>query len=210
MTSAPLILCAALSKEEHPIALAAAQQFSAAVNTALGSVWPIKLVLANADGRIASASIWIASMIDDVSRREPIEATTQRWQERRQRWSQRGGKRILLATLFGSVPCVSGDPTKVERLRRLNMMALRLSRESGIEIVDIDRLFSLCGARKLATDYRCRGESAAQLAGHAITAAIFAGGLDDFLPAEVQERAATLHGGIQDVAGILQRRTTLS
>ncbi len=206
MTSETLTVYTVVGEDERPVIIAALQQLSTAVNAALGHDWPITLVLSDVEGHIGAGSILIASLIEDVQRSEAIEVTMQRWLERIERWSQQGQPRILLPTLFRKLSPVSGDRTTIERLRRLNMMALHLSRRTGIEIVDVDRLFALCGARTLGTDYRCQGAHAAALGGHAIAAAIFAGGLDDFLEARVQEAAAMHHGGAQDIATILQRR----
>ena len=50
----------------------------------------------------------------------------------------------------------------MERIRRLNQMVIGYSRESGIEIVDLDRQFALFGARRLGTNYLCLGEAAVQ------------------------------------------------
>jgi hypothetical protein len=206
LSSLPLTLVAMVGEAERPIAIAAARQVSAAASAVLGSDWTVTLILSDPDNRTISGSIRIASLIDDVLRDESVETTTRRWLERIERWSLEGKSRILLSTLFRRVGPADSDSVDVERLRRLNMMALFLSRSTGIEIVDIDRLFAWCGARRLATDYRCLGQHAAELGGHAIAAAIFAGGLDDFLPADVQEAAARQHGGIQDMRAILKRR----
>jgi hypothetical protein len=204
--SAKLPLLTTVGEAERPVAIAAARQLSAAVGTALGADWPVALFLSDPEGETGSGSIWIASLIGDVGRDEAIETTTRRWQERIERWSHRGNPRILLSTLFRSVASSDDRRATVERLRRLNMMALSLSRSTGVEIVDIDRLFAWYGRDTLGTDYRCVGERAALLGGHAIAAAIFAGGLDEVLPGPVQEAAARHHGGIDDVATILDRR----
>ncbi len=209
MKTAALTLCATMGEAERPMIRAAAHQLSAAVSAVLGSPWPVSVVAADCADGVPPGSIWIASLIEDVRRSERIEATMQRWRERIEGWSRHGAPRILLTTLFRSVPLSTDDQTSLERLRRLNRMAIALSCETGIEIVDIDRLFSWCGARSLETDYRCRGQRAAELGGHAIAAAIFAAGLDDFLPADVQENANKQHGGILDVAAIFQRRTSM-
>jgi hypothetical protein len=206
MTTAQLTLAATVSDGERPLAIAAARQLSAAVSSALGSEWPVSFIQTGPDDDVASGSIRIASLVDDVLRDEAIETMTRRWAERIERWSQAGTSRILLSTLFRSVARGHGDDRVIERLRRLNMMALSLSRTTGIEIVDIDRLFAWCGARRLQTDYRCLGPSAAELGGHAIVAAIFAGGLDDVLPAHIQEKAATEHGGLLHLTTIFERR----
>ena len=205
MTAEPC-LYAAMGEQARPLVSAAARQLSAAVGTVLGRPWPVAVDPSEPAGTAPAGAILIASLIEDVMRKEPIETTTRRWQERIERWSHRGISRILLCTLFRNVSGPVKGEVDIERLRRLDMMALYLSRNEGIEIVDVDRLFAWCGARTLGTDYRCLGPRAAELGGHAMVATIFAGSLDDFLPADVQDAAARQHGGSQDLAAIMQRR----
>lgn len=186
--------------------MAASRQLSAAVGAALGRNWPVPVVFCDLADDSASGVVWIVSMAEDATRREDIEVTTRRWMERIGHLARPGERRILLTTLFRCVSPAQGAQPTIERIRRLNVMAMHLSRSTGIEIVDIDRLFALHGARALGSDYRCLGPHAAELAGHAIAACIFEGGLDEFLSAHIQEEAARRHGGAEDLSTILQRR----
>ncbi|WP_068078216.1 hypothetical protein [Novosphingobium lentum] len=208
--SSALTLCVAVGDDERPLVVAAARQLAAAVSAALGRTWPVSIERVDPERGNAAGQIWIASLMDDVSRKEDIDATARRWLARIERWSYPGKPRILLSTLFRHVPPSPGGRITIERLRRLNWMGMYLSRSAGIEIVDIDRLFALCGARALGTDYRCLGPHAAELGGHAIAAAILAGNMDKMIPAPIQEAAARRHGGILDVAAVVQRRVVAS
>ena len=75
------------------------------------------------------------------------------------------------------------------RIRRLNLLAADISRQSGAFVIDIDRRLADVGARRLGTDYRLHGATAADLAGNAIAREILVNGLDALASAEVQDRA---------------------
>lgn len=97
-----------------------------------------------------------------------------------------GHATLLIPTLFRRA-----DAERIESVRRLNLHAVALSRSLGVQIVDLDRIFALVGARTLA---RAPG-LAQELAAHAIVGAILAAGLDAFVGAERQERARLRNGG---------------
>ena len=118
---------------------------------------------------------------------------------------------MLLCTVFRHVAPPIGDagdalPAKRERIRRLNLMAIDLSHDTGAGVVDVDRAFSHVGARSLATDHRLTGRAAAEVAAHTIVAGILAAGLDDVVPPDVQERAAQFQGALRDIDQFLARR----
>jgi hypothetical protein len=93
----------------------------------------------------------------------------------------------------------------VERFRRLNLMAIELSRELDFEIVDVDRLLALCGARTIGAEYRGASHAAARLSGHAVAAAILDGDMDAWIDAVQQHRAGTAHGGVRDIRRLIER-----
>lgn len=75
------------------------------------------------------------------------------------------------------------------RIRRLNLMAAELSRQTGAFVVDIDRVIADIGGRNLQADYCLASPAAAAVAGHAIALCIVANGLDAFISSESQEKA---------------------
>jgi hypothetical protein len=75
------------------------------------------------------------------------------------------------------------------RIRRLNLLAADISRETGSFVIDIDRRLADVGARRLRTDYRLQGAAAADLAGKAIATEIILNGLHALASVEVQDRA---------------------
>lgn len=97
-----------------------------------------------------------------------------------------GHATLLIPTLFRHV-----GAARIESIRRLNLHAIGLSRSLGVQIVDLDRIFALVGARTLAQAPRL----AQELAAHALVGAILAAGLDTFAVAERQEQARLRNGG---------------
>ena len=93
-----------------------------------------------------------------------------------------GHATLLIPTLFRRAD-------EIERIRRLNLHAITLSRALGVQVVDLDRIFALVGARSLIPAL------AEELAAHAIVGAILAAGLDAFASPERQERARLRNGG---------------
>jgi hypothetical protein len=75
------------------------------------------------------------------------------------------------------------------RIRRLNLLAMELSRQIGVFVIDIDRVVADIGGRNLQTDYRLNSPEAAAVAGHTIALCIVANGLDVFVPIETQDKA---------------------
>ncbi len=74
------------------------------------------------------------------------------------------------------------------RIRRLDLLAVELSQQTGAFVVDIDRVIADIGGRNLHTDYRLNGEAAASVAGQAIALGLIVNGLDALVPFEVQEQ----------------------
>ena len=93
-----------------------------------------------------------------------------------------GHETLLIPTIFRH-----GDA--IERVRRMNLQAIRLSRTSGVQIVDLDRIFALVGARFLSPAL------IDELNAHAIVGAILSAGLDAFASAGRQEQARLRNGG---------------
>jgi hypothetical protein len=122
---------------------------------------------------------------------------------------QATGAPVFVVNVFRHVAGRAGDgsPSPVlERIRRLDLMAVRLSRELGIGVVDIDRAFAHIGARALGSDYRMSGVLAAEVAGHTLAWSLLSFGLDDALDPELQEKARAALGPLSDINAIVGRR----
>jgi hypothetical protein len=74
------------------------------------------------------------------------------------------------------------------RIRRLNLLAAELSRQTGAFIVDIDRVIADRGGRNLQADYRLDSPAATEVAGQAVAFSVTVNGLDAITPFETQER----------------------
>lgn len=184
----PLAIEAFVHETERPALAAASRQLADALSAATGAAHSVALrfsetlpVVAFGGGR----RVVVASMLVEIPGRDKsLDRAEARW---------RGQLAALkdppfLCTIFRYAGN-RGSSAVVERIRRLNFMAIQLSHATGAPVVDIDRTFGYFGARQLQTDYRLGGRLASELAGHAIVASILAGGLDDVVPADAQERA---------------------
>ena len=95
------------------------------------------------------------------------------------------GGAVFLCSIFRAC----ADREKLERIRRLNLLAVEISRQTGAAIIDLDRFFANFGARPLETDCRLGGAKAADFAARIMTDALLAVGFDDDVPADVLSAA---------------------
>ena len=97
---------------------------------------------------------------------------------------------MFVSTVFRHVPDDdSADQSRLVRVRRLNLLAAELSRETGLFVIDIDRTLAAIGARKLQTDYRLKGDYAADAAAKVMALAIVSAGLDGYVSFDAQDAA---------------------
>jgi hypothetical protein len=80
----------------------------------------------------------------------------------------------------------SSDALRI-RIRRLNLLAAEISRETGVYVIDLDRVLADIGARRIQTDYRLTGTAAAEMAGHFIALTLVSNALDAVAPFELQD-----------------------
>jgi len=212
---APIVIDAVVADAERPAVIAACEQLHECLRAAAGRSWPIELRFRPAPAAIAGPSLptlAILSLLPELARGDEPEA------ERAARW------RAALAPLVDVVPAVfvctifrhvaaGGAPDAptagvrlVERIRRLNLFAAELSHDTGVGVLDLDRVLAHIGARELQSDYRLSGRIAAEVAGHAIVAGMLAVGLDDIVPPDVQERAQRFQGNLWGIYAYVSRR----
>lgn len=143
--------------------------------------------------------ITIISLLPEVANyREPWAEVEKRFRERCQALMSADGAVVFLCTVFRHVATGdSADPARLIRIRRLDLLAAELSRETGLFVVDLDRSLADIGASKLHTDYRLGGECASQAAGKFIALAVLSAGLDAYLPFEVQDAARATVANVQ-------------
>jgi hypothetical protein len=196
----PLAIEAVVHPVERPTLVAATRQLADVLSTASGVPYSIALrfgdALASVGRQEGRRAIIVASLQLEVpGRDEPLSETETRWRDGLSSLTAPDLASAFVCTIFRHV----AGPDRaaiIERIRRLNLLAATLSHDTGVNVIDIDRLFALAGARKLQTDYRLGGPRAAEFAGHTIVAGILAAGLDDFFPPEIQERAKQAQGAM--------------
>jgi hypothetical protein len=97
---------------------------------------------------------------------------------------------VFLCTVFRHVSSGdSADRSRLVRIRRLNLLAAELSRETGLFVVDLDRSLADVGAVRLQTDYRLDGTYAADAAAKTMALAVVSAGLDAHVSFDVQDAA---------------------
>ena len=137
------------------------------------------------------AGLIVTSLLPEVANYEESWALVEhRLRKRYQKLAGSDGAVVFLCTILRHVPVRgSSDHARLIRIRRLNLLAAEISRETGAFVVDIDRSLADVGASKLATDYRLEGEYASQAAAKFIALAVLSVGLDDYVAFETQDAA---------------------
>jgi hypothetical protein len=208
-TLQPIVIQAAVDVRERPAVIAGAQQLAEALRVAAGVDWPVQLTLFD-PGRLGeppAGSVAVLSLLADAEREEAFDDTQARWRDQAGALTARGIP-VLVLTVFRAVGdrgSVSGQRL-LQRIRRLNRMALDLSHALGVNVVDVDRAFAHIGARILGTDYGLGGRLAAEVGGHTLTLCLLTLGLDDTIPPDVQERARAHHGPLREINTLVRRR----
>ena len=143
---------------------------------------------------IASMSVHLHEDVGD------LQSVKKRWRDQIETFRGEGCVEIFLMTIF---PYISkseraADPEgalrHVEKIRRLNMLAIELSHETGVSIIDIGRWFSAIGANLLKTDYRLGGPQAQWAAAEFTVATVLEAGLDPYFDAPPQVNGAARLG----------------
>lgn len=142
--------------------------------------------LQNADAK----SILVTSLVLEVDTPEPWTDIEPRLRQIYAALCERGDP-VFICTVLRHTG--AGEPAlalrRRIRIRRLNLLAADISRQSGAFVIDIDRRFADVGARQLGTDYRLEGAAAADMAGNAIAMEIILNGLGTLASFDVQDRA---------------------
>ena len=198
--SAPLRLLGAASAAERALLIDAGRQLVACLGAATGGEVSIELSFAPPAGApTPEADIVIASLLGDVASDEPVAEVGARWRAWLGGLVQGDPRPIVIGTLFRHVADPAGRRTTTERIRRLNDLAIALSRAHGVEVADIDRAFAMFGSDVVRSDYRCLGPHATLVAGHVIVSAVLATDLSRHLSGAVRDRACAAHGTLADL-----------
>lgn len=203
MTGGPVQLHALVTEGERPIVRSAAALLSAEIAKAgapfdLRCAFPRSLDDVGADG----PAIVVASLLaeaEDVSEAWP--AVAARLRASYGQAALRGDLRLFVCTVLRHAgPGGSPEDRQARRIRirRLNLLAADLSRETGLQVIDLDRALSDVGARALRTDFRLEGMLAGQAAARCIALTLLSAGLDEHAPYEAQEAARAAIEGLAE------------
>ena len=188
-------IAAFISDGERPAVEAAERRLAEALTEAEGMPRVVEVDFVEAPEQLAeSEAIRVVSLLPEVARCE----TPWRQEEARLRALYaplcESGSPFLFLTILRHVDA-SGEDGRADRIRlrirRLNLLAIELSREHAVCVIDLDRVLADVGARRLRTDYRLGGD-AVDLAAKTIATGIVVDALDAVIPFEVQDRARAI------------------
>lgn len=213
----PILIDAVVDETERPVWAAAMAQLRDCLAAAGGgTAWRIEVrfprSLAALDRHRPPSAI-VASLLAEAARPdEHIALTEARWRTQLAALDAGLVPATFLCTIFRAVRGARADRSSapalalIERIRRLNLMAIDLSHDIGVNIVDIDRIFAHVGALEVGSGYRLSGALAEEVAGYAIVAALLNMALDDLVPPAILERAKQAHGPVWELPTVVQRR----
>jgi hypothetical protein len=105
------------------------------------------------------------------------------------------GKPVFICTILRHVGQDEAPETTdalMIRIRRLNLLAAEISRETGAFVIDLDRVLADIGSRRLQTNYRLEGKATAEIYGQFIAETVIANALDAYASFEIQDAAVAL------------------
>jgi len=101
------------------------------------------------------------------------------------------GATVFLVTIFRHLS--PDDGPLLPRLRRINLLAARLSQEFGLLVIDLDRVLAHRGALELGADARLGSQRAQQEAANAIVDTLLGVGLNHLVEEEALQQGVTCH-----------------
>jgi hypothetical protein len=204
MTGPEIILQAVVDDSEQPAVRLAAERLASSLAAAAG--YPVTVhcrFVASPDALSESAGdpIVISSLLSEVANYgEPWSQVERRLRATYEALSRDKSAVVFLCTVFRHVARSEGAKQvelKRIRIRRLNLLAAEMSRETGAYVIDLDRSLADIGASKLQTDYRLNGQYASEAAAKFIALAVLSAGLDAYISFEIQDAAKEIVAGSQ-------------
>ncbi len=200
---APLRIEAALSDGERRALLSAIEELRYCLAAANDGDVPIEVRFHSALSAIpldSRPALIVASLLLELTEpEETLAAIEARLRDTFSALTKDGSSAVFLCTIFRRIDpeAMMGDPVaagaRMERIRRLNLLAIELSHDFDINIIDFDRSFAHIGGRSLGTDFKLQGSAAVVAAQHLIASTFFAAGLDDFCSPELQETTKAIY-----------------
>ncbi len=189
-------IAAFVSEGERPAVESAAPLLARALSQAADAPWRCDCVfspdLKTVGQNHADAEIIVTSLLPEVER------NGESWPHVEQRLRKAyatlgaGGKPVFICTVLRHIGPEETPETAAElaiRIRRLNLLAAEISRETGVYVIDLDRVLADIGARRLQTDYRLAGKAATGMVSHVIALTLVNNAFDALVPFEVQDAA---------------------
>ena len=183
-------IAAYVAESERPISERAAEEIARVVSAASGEAIACRCrfiesmdELAGLDGR----AIAVMSLLRDVDSAESWSATEQRLRDVSAALVAREAP-AFICTVFRHIgPSDDGaaDVERLRRVRRLNLLAMELSRATGAYVVDLDRALCDIGALRLKTTYRLGGRLALEQAAYVLASSLVTDGLEGLVPVDV-------------------------
>lgn len=181
---------------ERPALARAAELLSGSLTQAGDGLWTVDCTFPDSADAIRSApgpSVVVTSLMAEVDLfDEPWPAAEARLRAQYEALCADDRRTVFVCTLLRHVsrelPFDEAQKRRI-RIRRLNFLAVELSREIGLLVADVDRDLADIGALALQTDYRLQGPYASAAAGKSMAMALLLVGLDAFAPFEIQDAA---------------------
>jgi hypothetical protein len=185
---------AAVDSNEQAAVSLAASLLEKSLSAAAGDPVAVRCQFEPSLGRLKASDesgVIISSLLPEVANYEESWTTVEsRLREIYRRLAGTDGAALFLCTIFRHVPSgSSADHSRLVRVRRLNLLAAEISRETGACVIDIDRSLADIGASQLNTDYRLGGQYASEAAAKFIALAVLSAGLDNYVSFEIQDAA---------------------
>jgi len=187
-----MLITAAVTENEGNALMLAVQQLRRLFVRASQREWQIECELRDGVGfdLERKPAIYIVSLLAQLDTNEPVEQLRARLHAGLSNLVAHQTA-VYLCTVFRGC---EEDASKLERIRRLNLLAIDLSHDLDAGVIDFDRQFADIGARPLESSYRLEGRAACEIAAYVIVKALFAtGAFDDHIAAETIEEARLMY-----------------
>lgn len=212
MTAAPntkIMIWMDVTPSESGAVQSAAQQL---VNQLHQPQAPVQIGLRNLSGdRVSPANspqVAILSLqLMLLNAQESLDSTYHGWVSRIQKLQQSGVACVVCNVFRHIEDRQPGRPQDLSRrILELNLMAVKLSQQTGASVADLDRAMGWVGGGFLGSDYRIGTGRAALLAGHTIARTVLMDALQDQLDLDDLDRAVKSLGSLREI--ILRMQAT--
>jgi hypothetical protein len=208
-----ILIVAFVTDGERPAVESAAGHITRAMGQAAGTPWWVDVSFASDCDellRCGEGQIIVSSLLTELGRSdETWPKSVERLRKAYGALAQVGIP-IFICTILRHIPRTNdpqADAALRLHIRRLNLLAAEISRETRAYVIDIDRVLADIGARCLQTDYRLSGHAAAETSGHFMALTLINNAFDDVVSYELLDSAkAILDSGRPSIAGLQTKK----